>query len=55
MFYVPSLGIYAQMSSPQPVPIFINRKLNWTSVIGVTGVTGTVAKEIAAKQPELPF
>jgi hypothetical protein len=31
---------------------FANLKLNWTNVIGITG---TVAKEIAAKQPELPF
>jgi hypothetical protein len=29
-----------------------NLKLNLTNVIGVTG---TVAKEIAAKQPELPL
>jgi hypothetical protein len=31
---------------------FQNLKLNLTNVIGVTS---TVAKEIAAKQPELPF
>jgi hypothetical protein len=29
MFYVPSLGIYTPMSSPLPVPIFINRTLGY--------------------------
>jgi hypothetical protein len=31
---------------------FVNLKLNLTNVMSVTG---TIAKEIAAKQPELPF
>jgi hypothetical protein len=38
MFYVPSLGIYTQMSSPTPVPIFINRTQHFWVITNLMSV-----------------